>query len=64
MSAFIAFVSLSLVAGYAQQTAPTETPVKLEKFVVTGSHIPMSLVSGEATTFPTHHAVHRSRHTA
>ena len=52
MSAFIAFVSLSLVAGYAQQTAPTETPVKLEKFIVTGSHIPMSLVSGEATTFP------------
>ena len=50
--ALIASISLGLVAGYAQQTAPTETSVKLEKFVVTGSHIPTTEVAGEARTFP------------
>ena len=51
-SAFIACASLGLVAGFAQQTATNETPVKLEKFVVTGSNIPRTEVAGEAQTFP------------
>ncbi len=49
--ASIACASIIAVAGYAQQAA-AETPVKLEKLVVTGSHIPMTLTAGEATTFP------------
>ena len=48
---FIVCASLSAVAGYAQQAA-SETPVKLEKFVVTGSNIPRTEVAGEAQTFP------------
>ena len=51
-SAFIACASLGLVAGFAQQTATNETPVKLEKFVVTGSHIPSTLTAGEAEALP------------
>ncbi len=50
--ALIACASVSVVAGYAQSTASTETPIKLEKFVVTGSLIPLTETSGEATAFP------------
>ena len=55
--ASIAFASFGLVAGYAQQTpaAPAttnETPVKLEKYVVTGSNIPSTLTAGEADALP------------
>jgi outer membrane receptor protein involved in Fe transport len=49
---FVAYVSICAVAGLAQQAASTETPVKLEKYVVTGSHIPMTETSAEAQTFP------------
>ena len=52
MLALIASISLGLVAGYAQQTAPSETPIKLEKFVVTGSNIPTTLTAGEADALP------------
>lgn len=49
--AFIVCASLSAVAGYAQQSA-SDQPVKLEKYVVTGSNIPRTEVAGEAQTFP------------
>lgn len=48
----IAYASVCAVAGYAQQAATTETPVKLEKFVVTGSNIPRTETAGEAHAFP------------
>ena len=56
--ASIAFASFGLVAGFAQQPSPSpapaanEAPVKLEKYVVTGSNIPTTEVAGEARTFP------------
>lgn len=50
--AFIACASLSAVAGYAQTASADETPVKLEKFVVTGSNIPSTLTAGEAGALP------------
>ena len=50
--ALIACASLNAVAGYAQQTASSDTTVKLEKYVVTGSLIPLTETSGEATAFP------------
>ncbi len=49
--AFIACASVCAVAGYAQSAA-SDQPVKLEKFVVTGSNIPTTEVAGEARTFP------------
>ena len=49
--ALIACASLTVVAGYAQQAA-SETPVKLDKYVVTGSNIPTTETAGEARTFP------------
>jgi len=49
--AYIACATLTVVAGYAQQTA-SDTPVKLEKYVVTGSNIPTTETAGEAQTFP------------
>jgi len=50
----IACASLCTVAGYSQQTDPNtnDAPVKLEKYVVTGSNIPRTEVAGEAQTFP------------
>ncbi|MDI1336727.1 MAG: TonB-dependent receptor plug domain-containing protein, partial [Lacunisphaera sp.] len=53
LHAYLACLSLCAATGFAQQApATTETPVKLEKYVVTGSHIPMTMTAGEATTFP------------
>ena len=53
--ALIASASVFAVAGFAQQTATpatAETPVKLEKYVVTGSIIPRTETAGEAQIFP------------
>ncbi len=51
--ALIACASVCAATGIAQQAAPTkDATVKLEKYVVTGSHIPMTVTAGEATTFP------------
>jgi outer membrane receptor protein involved in Fe transport len=54
--AFVAYVSLCAALGFAQTTttpAPTsDTDVKLEKLVVTGSNIPSTLTAGEAEALP------------
>ena len=52
--ALIACVSLCTVAGFSQQADSTtsDTPIKLEKYVVTGSNIPTTEMAGEARTFP------------
>src|SRR5258708_1588158 len=51
--ALIACASLNAVAGYAQQQpASSDSTVKLEKYVVTGSNIPSTLTAGEADALP------------
>ena len=50
--ALVASSSLVTVAGFAQQADSTDAPVKLEKFVVTGSNIPSTLTAGEAGALP------------